>query len=423
LLKKFYLETYGCKLNQSDSDLIKGILSNDFKEVSSPKEADFIIINSCGVLEKTERKIIKRIKSFRNKKIILAGCLPLISPEASIKIADGVLGPKNIPSIKEIANKVLLGEKVWQVSNKVIDKGDYCYFKKRKKGISAIVSIAEGCLGNCSFCITKKARGKLKSFSEEKILEEIQHLATSGFKEIQLTSQDAVLYGLDKGKLLLPDLLNKISKVKGDFKVRVGMMNPGYVNKILDNLVLSFKSEKIYKFIHLPLQSGDDWVLKRMNRGYCVDDFLRIASCFRKNFKDVLLATDIIVGYPEETEESFRKTLDLIEEVKPSIVHIFRFSKRKGTKAASLKDYPDRIKKKRSRELNNLCKKVNLEKNKEFLGKIFKVLVIEKRKNNTLIGRASSFRAVVLKRGEIGKYYKVKIVDFKENYLIGTITD
>jgi threonylcarbamoyladenosine tRNA methylthiotransferase CDKAL1 len=416
-MKKFYLETYGCKLNHTDSDLIRGILEKNFQEISSPKEADFIVINSCGVVEKTERKIIKRIKSFKGKKIIVSGCLPVILPEELKKITLGVLGPQNILSIKKAADEVLKGKKFFEVSKKDIDKAKYCFFKKRVKNeISAIVPIAEGCLGNCTFCASRNSRGKLKSFSENNILKEIKFLIESGYKEIQITSQDAAIYGLDKDKFLLPKLLNKISKISGNFRLRLGMMNPEFAKKIGKDLVKSFKSEKIYKFLHLSLQSGDDKILAAMKRGYKTEDFLKIIKEFK--FKDILLATDVIVGYPGEDGKSFQKTLNIIKKIKPGVLHVFRFSKRKGTLSRNLKDFPERIKKERSRMLNSVWREINLKENRKFLGKKIEVLVVEKRKNNFL-ARTPSFRAVILKEGRLGSFQKVKIIGFKENYLIG----
>jgi threonylcarbamoyladenosine tRNA methylthiotransferase CDKAL1 len=419
-MKKFYLETYGCKLNQSDSDLIRGILSKKFKEVFFPKEADFIVINSCGVVEKTERKIIKRIKSFKNKKIILTGCLPLILPEISRKIALGLLGPQNILSIEKAADNILRGKKFFEVLKKETDKSEYCFLKKRKDNeISAIVSIGEGCLGNCNYCAAKYARGRLKSFKIKNILKEIEILVKLGYKEIQLTSQDSSVFGLDKGKYLLPELLKKICKIKGNFKIRVGMMNPGSAKIILKDLIPIFKSEKIYKFLHLPLQSGEDKVLKLMNRSYKTGDFLKIINEFKKNFKNFLIATDVIVGYPGEDEKAFLKTVRIIDEIKPEILHIFRFSKRKNTLAERIKDFPDKIKKERSRILTGVFYKNNLKENEKFLGKIIPVLVTERRKNNTFLARTNSFRAVVLKKVEPGEILKVRISGFKKNFLIG----
>ena len=420
---KFCLKTYGCKMNRADSELMRGILSADFEE-SSEKEADLVVLNTCGVVEKTERKILKEALGLKEKgkKVIIAGCLPLIAFDSCKEIADGLIGPSNVSSIGEVAEKVLKGKKEIIVGNEKADKAEMCQGKKRmeKDTCSAVVSISEGCLGYCSYCITRFARKELNSFDEKNIIKEIKAALTSGFKEIQLTSQDLAVYGMDRGKRALPELLKDISQIEGNFKVKLGMMNPGHAKKIMDGLLSTYQSDKLYKFIHLPLQSGDDELLKKMNRGYTVSDFMEIVSAFRKTFKESIIATDIIVGHPLETEESFKKTVDLIKKVEPEVLHIFKFSKRKGTPDSNLKDYPDRIKKERSRIVSELFEKYNLEKNKKYKGKKVEVMVIEKRKGKYL-GRTDSGRAVVLDRGKMEERVKVKIIDYKWNYLIGSL--
>lgn len=418
----FYLQTYGCKLNQADSELIRGLLK-DYQE-SSKEEADFIILNTCGVVEKTERKILKEAADLKKKgkKIIISGCLPLISFEKCEKIADGIIGPTNISSIPLIIEKVLKGEKAIDIKKKKIDKSNLCLKKKRgeRKSCSAIISIAEGCLGSCSYCATKFARKELVSFDIKNIVKEAESVINSGFKEIQLTSQDLSVYGMEKGKQMLPQLLKELTKIEGDFRIKLGMMNPGHALKMIDQLLKAYESDKIYKFIHIPLQSGDNELLKKMNRGYSATDFVKVAQTFKKKFKDGIIATDIIVGHPLETEESFNKTIKVIKKIKPDIIHIFKFSKRKGTPDFNLKDYPDKIKKERSRILTELFESSNLENNKKYLNKKFNVLIIEKRKGKYL-ARTESGRAVVLDRGEIGTFAKVKIVDYRWNYLIASI--
>ena len=421
----FYLKTYGCKLNQADSELIRGLLIKDYRE-SSREEADFVVLNTCGVVERTERKILKEAIELKkkDKKIIISGCLPLISFEECSKIADGIIGPTNISSISLIVKKVLKGEKAIEIKKKKIDKSDLCLKKKRieKETSSAIISIAEGCLGSCSYCATRFARKELISFDINNIVKEAKSILNSGFKEIQLTSQDLSVYGMEKGKQMLPQLLKELTTIEGEFRIKLGMMNPGHVNKMINKLLKAYESDKIYKFIHIPLQSGDDELLKKMNRGYSVSDFIAVTQVFKRKFKDVIIATDIIVGHPLETDESFNKTIKVIKKIKPDIIHIFKFSKRKGTPDFNLKDYPDRIKKERSRILTELFESLNLEKNEKYLGKKFNVLVVDKRKGKYL-ARTESGRAVVLDKGEIGTLAKVKIADYRWNYLIGQTFD
>ena len=195
------------------------------------------------------------------------------------------------------------------------------------------------------------------------------------------------------------------------------MMNPGHTKKIIKKLIKAYESDKLYKFLHLPLQSGDNEVLKRMKRNYRVEDFIQISKTFRSKFKDSVLATDIIVGHPWETEQSFQKTLKIINQIKPDIVHIFKFSKRKNTPDYALKDWPDRIKKQRSRELTKLFQDISREKNQRMKGKIFQALVIEKRG----LARTNSGRAVVLDKGKPGSLVKAKIIEGKWNYLLGKV--
>jgi MiaB-like tRNA modifying enzyme len=400
---------------------MKGMLSKEFSEAEED-EADFVVLNTCGVVERTERKILKEAAELKKKgkKVVISGCLPSISPEACEKVADGMLGPADIASINDLVREMLKGKKITIIKDAGTDKAKMHSSKKRddKKSCSAIVAISEGCLGGCSYCATKLARKKLESYGEESIISEIGEAVSKGYKEIQLTSQDLSIYGLDKGKQLLPELIKEIAKIDGGFKVKLGMMNPGYARKMLKELLSAYESEKIYKFIHLPLQSGDDGLLKKMNRGYAVKDFAEVATAFRKRFKDSIIATDIIVGHPLEDEKAFEQTIKAIEKIKPDIIHIFKFSKRKGTPDFKLKDLPDRIKKDRSRILTELFENMNLQKNKKLVGKIFEVLVVEKRKDKYL-GRTGSGRAVALKEGKIGESRKTRIIDYRWNYLIG----
>jgi len=418
----FYLETFGCKFNKADSEFIrKFLIEKGFKEASE-KEADFVILVTCGVVEKTERKIVKKAIELRKrgKKIIFAGCLPLISPKICQEIAHGLIGPTNILDLPKIIKKVLKEEKTKSLKQISIDKAKLKCFALPKETALAIVPISEGCLSFCSYCATRLAKGKLRSFDKEKILENIKSALSFGAKEIQLTSQDLAIYGLDKGKFLLPELLKEISKIEGDFRVRLGMMNPKFAKEIFGKILKILENEKFYKFLHLPLESGSNEVLKAMNRDYKVEEFLKMVSQFKRKFKNSLLATDIIVGFPTETEKDFQKTVSVVKKIKPEILHIFRYSKREGTLAAKLKDFPDRIKKERSRILTKVWRKIAKEKAKKYLGKKFKALITEKR-GNTFLARLPSYKAVILKEGILGEFVEVKIIGAKPNYLLGKI--
>lgn len=418
---KVAIETYGCTMNQADSDIMRGIIVKEF-ELADISEADVVVVNTCGVIEFTERKILRRIAELKSKgkKVVVAGCLPRISRKKVEEVADAAISPDNVHLVDLAVKAALNGGKFFEVKKSNIDKAAISPVKCRlKENAIAIVSISEGCLGRCSFCATRFARGRLKSFSLDKIVEEVEKAVKSGFREIQLTSQDTGAYGLDKGRHMLPDLLNAISEIDADFRVRVGMMNPHHAVKMLDDLVNAFSSEKIYKFIHVPVQSGDNKILEDMMRDHTVEDFVEVVSAFRKNFPDVFVSTDIIVGFPTESEESFWKSYELIREIEPDIVNITRFSPRKKTPAYRLKDMPDWIKKERSRKLTKLVEEIGLKRHKRFVGEVCRVLVTKRGKEETLLSRTDSYRPVILKEGEIGKFYNVKIVDSSFNYLVG----
>lgn len=421
---KYFIKTFGCKLNHSDSVLVEKFLNDaNHEKVESINSADFVIINTCAVVNNTSDKIIKeaeKIKSF-GKKIIFGGCLSMIIPEKIEAIADGIFSPTNIDDIESIIEKIKKGEKSFIIRNNNLDKATLLKDNKISS-TSNIVSISEGCLGSCTYCATRLARKKLISFKLEDIICRVENIINDGNKEIHLTSQDLAVYGMDKNSQDLPALLNRINCIDREFKVKLGMMNPGWTIKIIDDILVEMESDKFYKLLHIPVQSGDDLLLEKMNRGYQVGDFLEIVNKFRSRFKNCVLATDIIVGHPLETEEMFDNTVKLIKDISPDIVHIFKFSKRPKTIDESLKDLPDRIKKDRSRVITGLFRDINEERNKTFIGKTEKVLVVEKR-NDSYLCRNYSGRAVVIKNAdhpiEIGNTLCVKIIDSKWNYLEG----
>ncbi len=284
--------------------------------------------------------------------------------------------------------------------------------KKRQNPVVDIIPISQGCLGNCSYCIVKRTRGGLDSCREELILSNVEKAVLERVGEIWLTAQDTGAYGFDTGGNL-PSLLNKISKIGGDFRVRVGMMNPNHALEFMDELIKSYTDEKIYKFLHIPLQSGNDGVLKDMNRRYTINDFRRIISKFRRNFNHITISTDVILGFPTETEEAFQNTLRIIRETKPEVLNISRFWLRPGTKAGKFKQLPTRITKERSRLMNSIFREYALKKNKEWVGWEGKVLVSRKSKSGTYTGRNFAYKPVIIKSDEnlIGKFIWVRIND------------
>jgi len=295
-------------------------------------------------------------------------------------------------------------------------------FPKLYSDISAPISIAEGCNFSCSYCITTFARGKLKSFPTKEIVQDVKNAVEIGCKEIQLTAQDTSSYR-PKKNIDLGVLLKEISNKKGDFRVRVGMMNPYTCLKSIDSIINGYSDDKVYKFVHLPIQSGDNDILKKMNRKYNFNDFLKIVKKFRQNYPDISLSTDVIIGFPTETEEQFQHTIDLIETVRPDITNITKFSARPLTTAKKMKGrIKTEIVKKRSKKISNICTRISKEINKDLIGKEYNILISEQGKNKTFVGRAENYKPVVIKeKMNLGEFVKVKIIDSDVTYLVGSI--
>ena len=264
----------------------------------------------------------------------------------------------------------------------------------------------------------------MRSCSVEEIVEKVKCELASGAKEFWLTSQDTACYGRDLGTNLAV-LLKSVCGVDGNFRVRVGMLTPNFALDMLDELVNAFKDEKVFKFLHLPVQSGDDEVLKRMNRCYAVQDFRNIVNAFRQAFPDVTLATDVICGFPGETRQAFESTLRVIGEVKPDIVNVSKFFGRPGTAAAEMQDQIVATeRKRRSTEAAKLAKQTSLERNQRWLGWTGKILIDEPGKTpNSWIGRSFTYKPVAVKNNEVllGKTLQVNINKAFSTHLTATI--
>ncbi len=418
---RFYLETFGCTLNQADSDYIKGVMfSNGASEVPAVSKADVVIINSCTVKKATEQKILERIKKLKKKKLVVAGCMPSADRELIEKIAPNacLVGPRAITKVFEAASAALHGEK-----KSFLNVEEKTRLPKVRGGVIARIPIAEGCLSACSFCQTKIARGLFGSHPVEFVLREAIHSVRLGAREVQLTAQDTGAYGKDLG-VNLAYLLERIRLLDGKFRVRVGMTNPEHAIGMVGELARLLNDEKFYKFAHVPVQSGSDKVLKDMKRNYCVEDFVRVVEILRARVPGMTIATDVICGFPTETEEDFEQTMRLVEVIRPDVVNVSRFTPRKGTAAAKMKQLPDNIIKARTARMSELCRRIAFENNKRLVGKEFEVLITEKNeKHKTLTGRIPNYRQVSVNSEKIGfgEFARVKIMGTSQSGLIGKI--
>lgn len=381
------------------------------------EEADVIIVNTCAVTEKTERKIVKRLRQLQGDHLIIAGCLPVAVPASLEQISClRRMGPLNKTTINEIAD--YLG--IMFSGNPSHE--NHITARPNPDNLCGIINIAEGCLGKCSYCIVRRARGKMVSRDPEDVEKRARSMIESGTVELQLAAQDTASYGQDIGSSL-PELLNRITEIPGRFMVRVGMMNPNTAQPILSELTDSLKCPKVYRFLHMPVQSGSDEVLEKMHRGYKAGDYIETVRLLREKLPEISFATDVIAGFPGETDEDFEKTLKLMELTRPDKINVTRYSKRPQTHAAELYDMPDRIKKERSRRLTKLWLDIASENNRIYLETVLKVLVTENGRGKTMKGRTQNYTGVVIVGDPpLGSQQTVKIVNTGPFYLTATTT-
>jgi threonylcarbamoyladenosine tRNA methylthiotransferase CDKAL1 len=290
-------------------------------------------------------------------------------------------------------------------------------------GPVGIVQIAQGCRGRCSYCITRRARGRLKSVPLNDILDQVRQLVATGSVEIQLTAQDVGAWGADH-HTDLPTLLQAIARIPGMFRVRVGMINPSGVTGYLDRLVRAYNNEKIFSFVHLPLQSGSDPILSAMKRGYTVEEFFTIIEAFRAEFPDVSIATDMIAGFPGETPGDFAASVRAIERLRPRKVNITRYSRRPSCSSYALHDLPDFVKKTRSRGLNNVSNRMLRLENASWIGRVVPVIVTEQIRNGSVISRTPCYRNVVVQETLPPGYAGFAVLrEDHLHYFIGEMTD
>jgi len=416
-MPKAYIETYGCSLNKADSSVIQSILlENGYEITDSPEGADLIIVNTCTVRKETEDRMISRIRELKKfKNLVVAGCLASAQPSLVLKEYPEarLISPQSIGRIMDVIEGK---EKI------VLTPSGKSKLPSFFSQSVATIPIQDGCLGECSFCITKIARRKLMSYPIRAIVESVKKAVKSGVKEIDLTGQDVATYGIDLfGRSALKELMEYIDEMEGDFLVRLGMMTPEIAMKIIDDLKEIIKMKKVFKFLHLPVQSGDDKVLRIMKRKYSVEEYKELINEIRKTTSEITIATDIIIGHPGEDEEAFNNTLKLMEEIRFERVHLAMYSVRPNTLSASMKQIPEVEKKRRMRIAYDKMVKICSEIHSNYLGRIEEVMITEEGKHNTVVGRTLNYIPVIISKGNISSIVKVKITDYTYYDLRGEV--
>ena len=382
-MKKVAFITLGCKVNQYETNaMTQEFLRKGYEVVEHTEFANIYVINTCTVTNMSDRKsrqMLRRVKELNEDAIIVAcGCYAQVAKSELEKIeeVDLILGNNEKKNIVEFVeefertNKKELKIEDVMYQKEFVEFGDVVYTEKTR----AVIKVQDGCDRFCSYCIIPYARGRVRSRKPEKIVSEIRKIAEVGIKEVVITGIHIASYGKDfKKDYRLIDLLEEINKIDGIERIRLGSLEPLLITKeFVSRLV---KLEKICHHFHLSLQSGCDETLKRMNRRYTTEEFRNIVSLLRENYKDVNLTTDIIVGFPQETEEEFNKTYEFLKEIKFYKMHVFKYSQRKGTKAAVMKGQIDGNKKEeRSQKLIELSNKNEKEYNENYVGKEVEVL-------------------------------------------------
>ncbi len=420
-MAKIFVEAYGCSASFADSEMISGLIVNGGHTlVDNSSESDLNIVVTCSVKDATANKMIHRIKSLKKKPLVVAGCLPKAEKETVERFTENasLLGPNSLGKTLQVIDSTLKGRKFVALEDSDLSKVGLP--KVRLNPVIGIVEIANGCLSECTFCQTKLSKGDLTSYRIGDIVRQIENEISDGCKEVWLTSTDNGCYGFDIGTDL-PSLVNAVSEIPHDFRIRVGMMNPMYMPRIKDKLIDSYGNDKVYKFLHIPVQSGSDKVLHDMKRGHTSGTYREIVKKAKERFSEFTISTDIIVGFPTETEEDFERTIELLEETRPDVVNLSKYSARPGTDAAELEQIDVAQVKKRSKKAFDLINKITLENNQKWIGWKGDVLFNEKT-DEGIKGRNFAYKPVFVRDNvEIGQIHAIEITSASTSSLTGKI--
>ncbi len=399
-----WFEGYGCTANQGETFEMKEHAHHLGHEIASSSDsAETVVLGTCTVIESTQNKMERRISDLmdQGKQVIVSGCMATADAK--------ILGSK-FPEAPLVSPGDIVG------LGDLIGRGG-CKPEKQDSPLAAILPISSGCLGRCTYCATLRARGRVTSRSVNDIFFKAQYAVDSGSKELLLTSQDNGAFGADSDSSL-ELLLGELSHLEGDFRLRIGMLNPMLVSGRSDSMAKAWGDSRTYKFMHLPIQSGSQKMLDAMLRDHTLEDFWEVVETFRSYYPEMMITTDIITGFPGETDEDHQSTIALLKRLVPDLVNITRFSPRQGTPAAGYKRLNGKIVKSRSIELTSLRKKLASQSFGRFVGRKTKVLAVENQKLGSTLCRDDNYRPIIIKEDlSLGEFYDIEITDSDWAYL------
>ena len=440
-MKKLFIETMGCQMNKSDSERIAGILSHfDYVQVDDEKQADFLIVNTCSIRQLSADKAYSKLgvwgkwkKTNPNLKIAICGCVAQQDKKKVRQRApyvDLVFGTHNIYELPELIKRIENDEKICAITNTpvVCNQNDFNII--RKESINAWIPIIEGCNNFCTYCVVPFTRGRERSRLPQEIIQEAENIVKQGFKEITLLGQNVDSYGkdLEDKNVTLANLLRALNKIDGDFRIR---FVTSYPSDITDDLIDAVEEcEKVCKYFHIPMQSGNSRILSEMNRHYTKEQYYQIVAKIRNRFPLVAITSDFIAGFPGETEEEFLDTLSAIDELALDYSNTAAYSPREFTKAGKMVDkfLSEEVKYERLERLNEKNREACLKSNEKFIGKTLKVLVesiTNKDGKRILNSRADNNKIVHFESDiyQVGDFLNVKIDKAQTWCLYGTLVE
>ena len=429
-LSKFFLRTYGCQMNELDSEIMVGLLEKrGLKRTEDEEDADLLIFNTCSIRDLAERKVMGKIGKLgsKSKKALIGvtGCMAMAKKETLFKKLpniDFIIGTNNISELSTVLDEVMeTGRPTIRTDDQFEENLDYLV-AKRDDPLKAFVSIIRGCDKFCTYCVVPYTRGQEVSRPPESIVEECQKLVGQGYKEITLLGQNVNSYGKDKPEwnTKFHDLLYKLDKIPGLARVRFMTSHPVDITLELMHAIRDLPS--VCEFVHFPLQAGSNRILKKMHRIYTVEQYLEKVALLKEIVPDVSLGTDIIVGFPTETEEEFQQTYDRFKEIGYLVAFLFAYSARKGTPAFRWKDdIPEDVKNDRLQRLLSLHEAMSQDEKKKMLGSTVEVLVEKPISDGQLKGRTRAWQKVIFSGSPhlVGTLQKVQVTGYSHQTLLG----